>query len=937
MKLSSVSVQAFRGVRDRVTLDISSAITVLYAPNGTGKTSICDAVEWLLTGQIDRLGIGLGDGAKELRCAFSSADNQVEVSATAWTGPQRRTLARRDSGAWEFDGLVWHRLTESALLEIIAPCLADENTNGLAANATRRGWLRGSRFLSGDSLALLVDSAEEFNEGRLRVFADLLGTRSLVDTKRKIDRYLQTMRRYIGPEQSREVALRRQVEELRAQLGGSNSGGEGAGVLKEVGSALKHLRELHTAMGESSMIDLPVTEREESLDDVGRAAARGGASLAQLLAVLSAVESQWSQRDELGGRVDNLSKRVSSLASAIGELQRRNDETSASLLANQQQADQLQRDMARLTSCASRIHQAAGILAPFVTNVEWLRLPAERSMAALYAAVPEHKKPASELNVLRETAERLRCTHEQWAGLMNEMSQLESRTRDLSAVEAEARDLALMEQQRNRLVGELQELKCQYETAAGAVSKLRVAAADAMLSLGGQSSCPVCSTKFAATADLVKAIESTLSIVPPAQATLAQGVSTREKELKHIEVEIDRVVRHRKEQQSVRLRHAEVLRLKQDLDARLGRIGLSYGSGILRDLDVLLARIAAAMALQDLRVAVEPLALDDAYWGRPYSAFIDSVGRQADQASASLGVELAKGRDVVSQLKLQLSKSSDDLAQRAHEKTRVEAQLTQAQSELSNLRGKWERVAGPGVIWRDEELQKTKSRLGVWLDLQRQAEAHLAAARQVQEYERRSKQFLIQSSDLEALEARLRKATAQAALADTTSELLASRIQSHAREQIGTLCTVVSPLFSRMQANHFFDRLQTGKSPLDWLGVVEGKEFSPDKSFSQGQRQDLALAIFMARARGLGGTFFMDEPLAHLDDLNRVALLDALRVIVVEEESNVNLVVTTANRSLVKHLVQKFARVGIVGNVRPLRCYELSGNARVGVKAREMT
>jgi ABC-type thiamine transport system ATPase subunit len=105
----------------------------------------------------------------------------------------------------------------------------------------------------------------------------------------------------------------------------------------------------------------------------------------------------------------------------------------------------------------------------------------------------------------------------------------------------------------------------------------------------------------------------------------------------------------------------------------------------------------------------------------------------------------------------------------------------------------------------------------------------------------------------------------------------------------------------------------------------------PSPYFSQ--RQDLALALFLTRARSLGGTFFLDEPASHLDDLNRVALLDIFRVLAAERGTDVSLVVTTASRALVRHLAEKLRAVPSPDGRPVLRIVRLSGNARLGVTA----
>ena len=56
VKMERIRLTAFRGVPGELQLDFTSPLTIIYAPNGTGKSSVIDAAEWLLTGEVKRLG-----------------------------------------------------------------------------------------------------------------------------------------------------------------------------------------------------------------------------------------------------------------------------------------------------------------------------------------------------------------------------------------------------------------------------------------------------------------------------------------------------------------------------------------------------------------------------------------------------------------------------------------------------------------------------------------------------------------------------------------------------------------------------------------------------------------------------------------------------------------------------------------------------------------
>jgi len=55
LTILSVSIENFRGFRDRQTIELDASATVVSGSNGKGKTSFFDAVQWLLLGSLSRL------------------------------------------------------------------------------------------------------------------------------------------------------------------------------------------------------------------------------------------------------------------------------------------------------------------------------------------------------------------------------------------------------------------------------------------------------------------------------------------------------------------------------------------------------------------------------------------------------------------------------------------------------------------------------------------------------------------------------------------------------------------------------------------------------------------------------------------------------------------------------------------------------------------
>lgn len=106
MKLAFVEACGFRGFRSKVRIDFGDAFTVISGKNGTGKSTVCDAVEFGLTGSIEKYAVEKaagesltdylwwrGDGTPEahyVTVAFRANDGTAfEVTRTRENGANR--------------------------------------------------------------------------------------------------------------------------------------------------------------------------------------------------------------------------------------------------------------------------------------------------------------------------------------------------------------------------------------------------------------------------------------------------------------------------------------------------------------------------------------------------------------------------------------------------------------------------------------------------------------------------------------------------------------------------------------------------------------------------------------------------------------------------------------------------------------------------------
>ena len=106
-RLTSITMQAFRGIAESFTVDLKGGRScVVLGDNGTGKSSIADAVEWYFTGQIDLLTKEGRGSAIRHSGAAADLDTKVTVSTDGALGGTITVSARsrktvRDAGRSE--------------------------------------------------------------------------------------------------------------------------------------------------------------------------------------------------------------------------------------------------------------------------------------------------------------------------------------------------------------------------------------------------------------------------------------------------------------------------------------------------------------------------------------------------------------------------------------------------------------------------------------------------------------------------------------------------------------------------------------------------------------------------------------------------------------------------------------------------------------------
>jgi exonuclease SbcC len=94
VRLEAVTIKNFRAYRKPQTFTLGSDVTVLYGPNGFGKTSFFDAVDFAITGDIGRVNCSGEVHFKKTAQHLDSQSEESEVTLSFWCNRALRKIAR---------------------------------------------------------------------------------------------------------------------------------------------------------------------------------------------------------------------------------------------------------------------------------------------------------------------------------------------------------------------------------------------------------------------------------------------------------------------------------------------------------------------------------------------------------------------------------------------------------------------------------------------------------------------------------------------------------------------------------------------------------------------------------------------------------------------------------------------------------------------------
>ncbi len=214
MRLKRVEVSGFRAFASSYSFDMDADAVILVGANGTGKTSLFDAVLWALSGRLPRIGseptsvvsMYSDSGEAHVRLELKGLNEQTVTISRRFDG-NRESFQFESNGSSARDDL-----GRAQMLDAIWPqaLLTDQPIDSLTLALTR-------------SVYLQQDLVREFVEGltpadRFNALSELVGTGRMTDLQAQLERAKKSWTAATNNQSVEMEDLERRVTRLEAEL-----------------------------------------------------------------------------------------------------------------------------------------------------------------------------------------------------------------------------------------------------------------------------------------------------------------------------------------------------------------------------------------------------------------------------------------------------------------------------------------------------------------------------------------------------------------------------------------------------------------------------------------------------------------------------------------------------------------------------------------------
>lgn len=939
VQFSSIKVVNFRGLAGSIELDFSSPITLIYAPNGTGKTTLLQAAELLFTRRIrsKRINADMNNCWSECACLTKKDSFLIcgEISGEYVTCNDGKWKTDKSD---QRDSDIVKSSLEYLNTFIKNSVLSAENHDYARLLELHQNHLWGKHFFYQDSLSTMVDS--ESSGLREQIFYDLLGMSHLNDINDIVKNFIRLLNANLKLKKRRAEKIKQLIDDT-GDLPPDPARYEHifSDTKKSINACISLLNIQIEPLGAVNDLHEIVDMKQRISNKLDRFAAH--------------IEKRKQEIDYIRQLIDDITQLKEKAEAAGADRHAQLDNlanVSTQIAQKKQQINTLNMEVASLAAQHSSVSDICEHVASTITSiVTYYPEISSKTVEEIFKTNQYYKIDLMARKSLLQSASYLLEVYPQAVENNYQLDRVRSESHKLSnLVKTETAKALILEGRLDQAQSKRASLRSQLAKITDDLTQLKVYVRNALPAIKTQSVCPTCGHDWKTAHDLFNAVSSSTDLgidySSSKEAQLRQSLERIEQEICALTEDIN-TYNSNKERLSI---------IRQEINEREQKWNdyISSCKRLVDDFDFDDIHRSLKDIIRGLNVAGHLAQL----W-HDMESIHSALNISAPEKLSLLGLRDALSRFfevTAEELKAKDAAARQDLHRTEEELATLELAFEQASDrhtsamEIINklhhneiaFKLAWESIS-KYIPFSDEELLSLKHSIQADNDVASSARNKLANIDTcIFILTNGAKRERLQSS-ADKINKCITLLNKKISSCNNIIKFNRQQFSQQRRAALSDLKDVMFALFSRMNTNSIFNKVDFSSHDnqiniTDIVAYIEnGVPLSPSKYFSRGQRQDLALSIFLARAREAGGTYFLDEPFAHLDDLNRVAVIDIVRMLAIEQKGKLKLVITTASDLLMNLLIAKFANLGpLPGNdAPPLRVYRLLGNARNGVTA----
>jgi exonuclease SbcC len=561
-RFEALDITDFRGIRHLRPEDMSLAgnVVFIYGPNGVGKTSIADAVEWAITGRISRLEQATPHSARgELDPVINVFSDEHEARVTCRLS-NCEPVCRIKSGR-SMERLIGSRraIDDRAVIDHVVGTRAPSGETRLGIGRLR-DLFRGSHMLSQHDIRQFLQRTEPGE--RFDILTNMIGAEEYVRFREKVCVVLRHLRSQVAAITEQSKSINRELQDVSKRLRERQKDFERLSDVVTSGRTpedlaselLKGLKSCQCAIDEAGAERVNAEAMEQRFELIAVQAETSirskKAATEDLLVRLESLEQ------ELQGYVQSQT-RCESLASEIIREKNVSEKARADLQNQEKVRQDIQNRLLSLRKKQSEATRSYTGLAWLKENVAAYRQSRE-TLRRVEDSLTGQREELHQSEVALEEQQksltikwaRLQEIEQRMAAKTNREQTLVTLLRRLPQVEAKRQEVEQLTNRERQIESQIAELKRQVSLAYGEVNEIRAhidalqrtynseAARHDVLSsflarlgeLVNSTECPLCGRRFESTEEAKANIQKQLSAVPLLLRDLARRLDEAKKD-----------------------------------------------------------------------------------------------------------------------------------------------------------------------------------------------------------------------------------------------------------------------------------------------------------------------------------------------------------------------------------------------------------------------